>query len=30
MCDSDKTKLGNGWRGWLDSPMQLPSVPAGA
>ena len=30
MCDSDKTKPGNGWRGWLDSRMQLRSVPAGA
>lgn len=29
MCDSDKSKPGNGWRGWLDLPAQRPSVPAG-
>ena len=30
MCDSDKNEPGDVWRGWLDVPVQLPSVPAGA
>lgn len=29
MCDSDKSKPGNGWRGWMDLAGQRPAEPAG-
>jgi len=29
MCDSDQSKAGNGWRGWMELPAPRPCVPAG-
>lgn len=29
MCDSDQSKPGTGWRGWMDLPAPRPSAPAG-
>ena len=29
MCDSDHSKAGAGWRGWMELPAPRPCVPAG-
>jgi kynurenine formamidase len=29
MCDSDRSKAGTGWRGWMDLPAPRPCMPAG-